>query len=624
MNTVPAAEPFYLEALPCLAWLHRTSSPSQALPVLICGPVGAEDLSAHRMLRLAAEALAARGHVCLRFDPLGVGDSASNGPDEDAVPGWIASVHAAVDALRAASGATSVAILGLRLGATLAALAAQTRDDIAAFAAWVPVPNGRAMLREWKMLGAAGLPSLIHPDGTLETGGFRYASATCAALETLRLVGPLVRPAPRMLVLDRADLPAAAAWCEALRADGVAMEAECLPGYEGLMAVPHLTVLPQQLLDRAVAWLAALPPQASSSAPMRTMARATLALPGGVSEQPVYLTGSADEPALWGIHAVAVDQRGPQAGLAVLVLNTGAERRVGPHGQFVEQARRWAAQGATVLRLDLAGLGDSPAAPGREEHRVYSDIAMHDVRRALAWLRTQPGVQRVAVLGLCSGAFHAFEAASQHLPLDVAVMINPLVFFRPERVDFDAVPAQDHAVQQLSSEALRNLRDPARWRKLLSGEVNYAFILATLGRRVGLAVKRAGRLLARGVGLPLPDDLAGKLRRAAIHHRGSDAQPRLHFVFAEGDPGLGLLEADTGRTLRALQRQGRVAVQRVSEADHTFSRAAARLQLQAVLDAVLAQAAPARQAAGGLNEADQAVAWASSTRRARCASASST
>lgn len=624
MNTVPAAEPFYLDTLPCLAWLHRTASPSQALPVLICGPVGAEDLSAHRMLRLAAEALAARGNVCLRFDPVGVGDSASIGPDDDAVPGWIASVHAAVDALRAATGASRVAVLGLRLGASLAALAAQTRDDIAAFAAWVPVPNGRAMLREWKMLSAAGLPSLIHPDGTLETGGFRYAGATCAALEKLRLVGPLVRPASRMLVIDRADLPAAAPWCDALQADGVALDAECLPGYEGLMAVPHLTVLPQQLLDRAVNWLAALPPDASPRGPVRTMARTRLALTSGVTEQPIRLTGSADEPALWGLHTLAADRHGPQAGLAVLVLNTGAERRVGPHGQFVDQARRWAAQGANVLRLDLAGLGDSPAAPGREGHRVYSDLAMHEVRRALAWLRAQPGVQRVAVLGLCSGAFHAFEAASQHLPLDVAVMINPLVFFRPERVDFDAVPAQDHAVQQLSSEALRNLRDPARWRKLLSGEVNYAFILATLGRRVGLAAKRVGRLLARQVGLPLPDDLAGKLRRAAIHHRSSDAQLRLHFVFAVGDPGLGLLEADTGRTLRALQRQGRVAVHRVAEADHTFSRAAARLTLQGVLDEVLAQAAPAREAAGGPAEPDQAVAWASSTRRARCASASST
>jgi hypothetical protein len=206
------------------------------------------------------------------------------------------------------------------------------------------------------------------------------------------------------------------------------------------------------------------------------------------------------------------------------------------------------------------------------------------------------------------------------------VLFRSLVFFRPERVDFDAVPAQDHAVQQLSSEALRNLRDPARWRKLLSGEVNYAFILATLGRRVGLAAKRTGRLLARGVGLPLADDLSGKLRRAAVHHRSGDAPPRLHFVFATEDPGQRLLEAEAGRTLRALQRQDRVVLHRVAGADHTFSRVAARLLLQDVLDAVLAQAAPAAQTAAGdvAAESVQAVAWASSTRRARCVSASST
>lgn len=621
---LPPAEPGYLARLPCLAWLHRAAVPNPALPVLICGPVGAEDLSAHRTLRLAAEALAAQGHTCLRFDPLGVGDSAAIGPDDDAVPGWIDSVHAAIDTLRAATGAPRVAILGLRLGATLAALAARARDDVAAFVAWVPVLQGRGLMREWKLLGGAGLPSLVHPDGSLETGGFRYAAATCASLEKLRLTGPLVRPAARMLVIDRDDLPVATAWCEALRADGVALETDALPGYEGLMAVPHLTVLPQRQLDRAVGWLSVLPAEAAGWIAPQPVLRSQLTLPGGGWEQPVRLSGVGPEPALLGVHVASADRGGSLAGLAVLVLNTGAERRIGPHGQFVQQARRWAVQGATVLRLDLAGLGDSPAAPGREAQRVYSDLAMHDLRRGIEWLKAQPGVQRVAVLGLCSGAYHAFEGAAQHLALDVAVVINPLLFFRPDRIDFDAVPVQDHAVQQLSTEAWRNLRDPARWRKLVSGEVDCAFIAATLVRRAGLAGRRLVRLLARGAGWPLPDDLAGKLRRAAIHHRANDARPRLHFVFAEGDPGWHLLTADSGRTLAALQRQGRVAVHRVPDADHTFSRAAARLTLQAVLDDVLAQAAPAHQTSGGVAGPDQALAWAASTRRARCASASST
>lgn len=623
--------PFYFGSPGCLGWWHAAPADDAKVPVLICGPVGAEDLSAHRMLRLAAEALAARGHACLRFDWPGVGDAEGLPDDADAVPAWLGAVGAAVDTLRSLTGAPQVAVLGLRLGATLAALAVQARDDIAAFAAWVPVSSGRAMLREWKMLGAAGLPSLIHPDGSLETGGIRYAAATCAALGQLKLTAQTV-PARRMLVIDRDDLPTAAAWCEALRAGGVALEAESLPGYDGLMAVPHLVTLPDQMLARAVDWLAALPIDAPCVAARAGLVQTPLGLDllvGGapVREQPVQLAGSAHEPALWAILARPQAAVGALAGQAVLVLNTGAERRVGPHGQFVAPARRWAAAGATVLRLDLAGLGDSPAALGEDEHRVYPPAALQDVARALAWLRRQPGVQRVTVLGLCSGAFHAFEAAAARLDLDQAVVINPLVFFRPERVDFDAVPAQDHAVQQLSGETWRKLRDPASWRKLLAGGVNHRFILATLGRRLGLAGRRVGRTLLRAVGRPQADDLAAKLRRAA-GAAATAAVPRLHFVFATGDPGRALLEAEAGRTFRSLIRQGQIVLHEVRDADHTFSRADARQRLQAELDGVLGLATPAARMptllASSAPAPDQAVTWASSTRRARCASASST
>jgi len=588
----PSPEPIFLGELPSLAWLHRPAQAGVALPVLICGPVGAEDLSAHRMLRLAAQALADKGHACLRLDWPGYGDAAPVPVAADAVPAWLATVHAAIDTLRAQTGAAQVAILGLRLGATLAAQAAHGRSDVAAFAAWVPVPSGRNMLREWKMLGAAGLPSLVHPDGALETGGFHYSAATCAALGQLKLTGPLVRPAARMLVLDRADIPVAQAWCEGLQASGVQLDCERLPGYEGLMAVPHLAVVPQALLDRAVQWLSALPP--TVAAPARGLSPAEPAQAAwlqigshSVCERALYLSGSAHETPLLVLRTepARLSEAGPRT--AVLVLNTGAERRVGPHGQFVAQARRWAAAGALVLRLDLAGLGDSPAALGAQEHRVYPPAAMADVQRALAYLRAQPGVQRVVLLGLCSGAFHAFEAAAQGLDLDAAVVINPLLFFRPERVDFEAVPAQDHAVQQLSGQALRSLRDPARWAKLLRGGVNLRFILATLTRRVALTGKRAWRAALRAAGRPQADDLAAKLKRAASVPARAHRGPRLHFVFAAGDAGLGLLTAEAGRTLRALQRQGRVAVHTVAQADHTFSREGARGRLQVTLDEVL-------------------------------------
>ena len=48
----------------------------------------------------------------------------------------------------------------------------------------------------------------------------------------------------------------------------------------------------------------------------------------------------------------------------IVLANAGCVSRVGPHRTYVKMARRWASLGFDVLRVDLSGIGDSPAAPG--------------------------------------------------------------------------------------------------------------------------------------------------------------------------------------------------------------------------------------------------------------------
>lgn len=85
---------------------------------------------------------------------------------------------------------------------------------------------------------------------------------------------------------------------------------------------------------------------------------------------------------------------------AVLLYNVGFGHRVGPHRLNVELARELSACGFVSLRLDLAGMGDSDprATPGSPP-----DLAARDLDDAMAWLSRRRGIDRFALVGMCSG-----------------------------------------------------------------------------------------------------------------------------------------------------------------------------------------------------------------------------
>lgn len=132
----------------------RASARSSA--VLICAPFGHEYIRAHRSLRQLATTLSDRGHHVLRFDYFGCGDSAGEDADAD-IGQWLGDITAAIDELKAMARATRVALVGLRLGATLAAEAAAGRDDVDGVFLWDPVTDGAAFVAELEQLQRAWL-----------------------------------------------------------------------------------------------------------------------------------------------------------------------------------------------------------------------------------------------------------------------------------------------------------------------------------------------------------------------------------------------------------------------------------------------------------------------------------
>lgn len=96
------------------------------------------------------------------------------------------------------------------------------------------------------------------------------------------------------------------------------------------------------------------------------------------------------------------------APVACLLLNMGANHRVGPHRINVKLAHALAACGISNIRFDLGGLGDSAPAVGANH---YLTQAVSDVRAAMDLMQQKLGIRQFLIAGMCSGAVNALATA---------------------------------------------------------------------------------------------------------------------------------------------------------------------------------------------------------------------
>ena len=113
---------------------------------LLCNPFGQEAVRSHRVFRILADRLSRSGLHVLRFDYFGTGDS-DGADDEGTLAIWTEDILRAHDEITRRSGVAHVVWFGLRLGASLAALASGSRSP-AHLVLWDPIIDGSSYLAE--------------------------------------------------------------------------------------------------------------------------------------------------------------------------------------------------------------------------------------------------------------------------------------------------------------------------------------------------------------------------------------------------------------------------------------------------------------------------------------------
>ena len=572
-GVAPRARPLHFgpDAAPLFGWHHRPAGEPRDASVVICAPFAVEAVFAHRALRHVAEGLASQGFHVLRYDHHGTLDSSGTGSEPDRITAWISGVGAALDTARKLSGTMRTAVVGLRFGATLACAATSPIGGVDSLVLWAPVANGRRYARElgaFSQMGAAGAGGV---------GGFPVAPDTLAEIANLNLLQLTSSPARRTLIIPRDDLPDDGALPLHLTSLGSTVETANVPGYAEAMVEPHNTKVPERVVSAIGDWLSRSHSPGTVAA-VSTTGREQRNGDAGyesrlvsptVREQPVFLDA---RQRLFGILSEPANGRCRNTG--VVLANAGAVSRVGPNRLYVAMAREWAARGFRVLRMDIGGIGDSVAAPDVPENHTYSPCAVDDVVEGINALRSR-GSSRFVATGLCSGAHATFHLGVERPELaDLAglILINPIVFYWKPGDSLDVSAWRNYVEARRYQTQARN---PDAWRKVLRGEVNVLSAARTVVQRWATVASAtiARRLTRRDATGNLANDLLMLTARPV----------ELMMVFSEGDPGLDQLRLHAGHTLRALARRNNFRLERVPNADHTFTQLDAQAAVRALL-----------------------------------------
>ncbi|WP_321952410.1 hypothetical protein [Paraburkholderia bannensis] len=557
-------------------WLHPADGRTG---VVLCNPFGYDALCTHRGWRKLAERLAAAGLPTLRFDYPGTGDAAGMEDDPGRVEAWLDSIGAAVRHLRAWTGVTRVALVGLRLGATLAAVAAQRIgasdegiDDLVLLA---PPVTGRRYIRELRahrqgwLSTSAGMGAVPIADDAayVEAFGFGLHGDDIAALSALDLMRANPAPARRVLLLDSSGSNLAASLAAHYTSLGAQVEQGGFEESDRFFLEALYSEEPVEAFSRVSAWLAQDLEKATNIGPNNAPHETPL------DAQP-YLRldrhNATEHPVRFGhCFGIHCEPDTPQPGApAVLLINTGAAHHIGDGRIAVLLARRLAQQGIASLRMDIGGLGDAqPSAPEVNLDVLYSTALRDDAASGADWLAAR-GHARIAAFGVCGGAFVSLHVSGVHPNIVAAYGVNL------QKFTWDGAARSPGEQRMVSSKTyLHAVLSADKWKRALRGQTDSSplRIAAVLAKRIARRVLRSAmQAVARGMGRPVAANEA-----CVLLHAIDAKQVQLRLVYGEYDSGLEEAKLQLGASLAALKAVPNVHALTLPGLDHAlFTREA--------------------------------------------------
>lgn len=533
--------------------VHRPRTGRIRRIFVLAPPFGREQVISSRTLRvLAVRAARDHGALVLRSSWSGTGESTDQLP-EDPAGVWARDLIELIRMGRSMAPGAAVTVIGLRLGAAVAASVLEHPEAAEASVLWEPI-DGRRFVREQRALRRLSIDQPSDPEG-VELPGVLLSRQQAGSLRSLELpedleqrAGVQVLTAVERTVIEKvyavasrdAAVPleivddvirrALGAESGSVRSSGPGPDAEAVG--RKLIGLPRRWSAPgpegQRILQEFI-----------EIGPHR--------LPGMLTA----VDGPAELPVMPGMLLVAAD----------------AEPMDGPTGLWARAARDLAARGSVVLRSERRGIGEGADPEQLREPMPYTEEAVEDVREALTFLRTR--IDRPVVsAGLCSGAWFALRCARDGA--DRIALLNTIAW--TPRGSYYWRYYRDGLLQQALGGRQALLAAPESWKGRLKHRLKSARDLAR---------QRMPGPLRRGL------SCLGLMQSVGQMFRDPASMPPV-TLYVGADDEASFAAAGGRREAHRLRRRGfDLRVEPLGDADHALLAASSRrLALAALHDAV--------------------------------------
>jgi pimeloyl-ACP methyl ester carboxylesterase len=391
--------------------------------VLICGSLGKEGMDSVRLHRILADSLARRGFCVLRFDYLGLGDSAYAQVRDDAVANWVASVGHALDYLTLI-GAESATAIGIRAGCLILNEYLAQSHTINRVVYLDPYGTGRRYLREHTTLFRLSVGDDAATPGEVSIYGGRLSDHAAAEFSGLRLnADPVSAHSVDKVFLVGRPAETDKRVTALASAEGVdSISTSGLP--ESAAPTPTPLPVPFAAVDSIVDWIDGNVSTRTHRAAPQYLKTVTMPAEGPDGADVVESIERIDPNGIFAIRALP-QRRSPAPVKTVLFFVTSNDLHVGPAREWVELSRRIAAAGSQAVRWDPVGQGLSGQIRWDPWRTVYSKADITDAIAVARHACQEAG--ELQVVGICSGSWYAAQTA-RNVGARAAILVNLVVW----------------------------------------------------------------------------------------------------------------------------------------------------------------------------------------------------